>query len=133
MSAARNFTVDKGVAPFVPYHSEDEEPDLCWQCHGYRVGRSGTRLCHCPPPMSGPDANERATEDEDILSFNGKGTPVERKNRFLTPREIITAAGETSPWICEPWVARGGVTDVAGAAKLAGKTTLTMSMSGAAL
>jgi hypothetical protein len=116
-----------------PYHSEDEEPDLCWVCHGYRVGRPGTRLCHCPPPMSGPEANERATEDEDSLSFNGKGTPVERKNRFLTPREIITAAGETPPWICEPWVARGGVTDVAGAAKLAGKTTLTMSMAGAAL
>jgi predicted transcriptional regulator len=78
--------------------------------------------------MSGPEANERAAEDEDILSFNGKGTPVERKNRFLTPREIITAAGETPPWICEPWVARGGVTDVAGAAKLAGKTTLTACM-----
>jgi hypothetical protein len=83
--------------------------------------------------MSDPEANERAAHDEDNLSFNGKGTPVERKNRFLTPREIITAAGETPPWICEPWVARGGVTDVAGAAKLAGKTTLTMSMSGAAL
>jgi hypothetical protein len=105
---------------------------MCWVCHGYRVGRPGTRLCHCPP-LSGPEANERAAENEDIPSFNGKGTPIERKNRFLTPREIITAAGETPPWICEPWVARGGVTDVAGAAKLAGKTMLTMSMSGAAL
>jgi hypothetical protein len=106
---------------------------MCWVCHGYRVGRPGTRLCHCPPTMSGPEANELAAENEDNLSFNGKGIPVERKNRFLSPREIITAAGETPPWICEPWVARGGVTDLAGAAKLAGKTTLTMSMSGAAL
>jgi hypothetical protein len=52
-----------------PYHSEDDAPEICWVCHGYRVGRPGTRLCHCPPPMSGPEANERATEDEDNLSF----------------------------------------------------------------
>jgi hypothetical protein len=75
-----------------------------------------------------PDMPQDLWDQQDIHSSNGKGSPVERKNRFLTPGEIITTAGEVAPWICEPWVARGGVTDVAGAAKLAGKTTLTMCM-----
>jgi hypothetical protein len=36
--------------PFVPYHSEDEPPVLCWDCHGYLVGPPGRRLCHCQEP-----------------------------------------------------------------------------------
>ena len=82
------------------------------------MSRGPTRPKGMPPEMWDPD----------IHSPNGKGTPVERKNLFLTPREIFEAAGETPPWICEPYAVRGGVTDVAGAAKLAGKTTLTMCM-----
>jgi hypothetical protein len=118
-------------APFVPYHSEDEDPVFCWQgCHGYLVGPPGTRLCSCPQPMPAPGEEpiEPPAQDEEILSSNGKGTPVERKNLFLTPREIIAQAEETLRYICEPYAVRGGVTDVAGAAKLAGKTTLTMCM-----
>jgi hypothetical protein len=118
-------------ATFVPYHSEDEDPVFCWQgCHGYLVGPPGTRLCSCPQPMPASDQelNEPPAQDEEIVSSNGKGTPVEKKNRFLTPREIIAEAGEKPPWICEPYAVQGGVTDVAGAAKLAGKTTLTMCM-----
>ena len=37
--------------PFVPYHSEDEPPVLCWECHGYLVGPPGRRLCHCQEPV----------------------------------------------------------------------------------
>lgn len=33
--------------PFVPYHSEEDPPVLCWECHGYLVGPPGRRLCHC--------------------------------------------------------------------------------------
>jgi hypothetical protein len=33
--------------PFVPYHSEEEHPVLCWTCHGFLVGPPGRRLCHC--------------------------------------------------------------------------------------
>jgi hypothetical protein len=82
------------------------------------MSREPTRPKDMPPEMWEPD----------IHSLNGKGIPVERKTKFLTPREIIAAAEETIRWICEPYAVRGGVTDVAGAAKLAGKTTLTMCM-----
>jgi hypothetical protein len=50
MSTARNFTVDKGVAPFVPYHSEDEPSVLCWDCHGWLIGPHERRFCHCKEP-----------------------------------------------------------------------------------
>src|SRR5215203_4665148 len=108
--------------------ADEEFGGFCWTCHAYiGHGPPGARVCACPPESGGGAAREdngQAADptQEEILSSYGKGTPVERKNRFLAPREIITAAGETTPWICEPWVARGGVTDVAGAAKLAGKT-----------
>jgi hypothetical protein len=36
--------------PFVAYHSEDEPPVMCWECHGYLVGPPGRRLCHCQQP-----------------------------------------------------------------------------------
>jgi len=42
--------VAEEAGPFVPYHSEDEPPVLCWDCHGYLVGPPGRRLCHCQKP-----------------------------------------------------------------------------------
>jgi hypothetical protein len=80
------------------------------------------------PVLHATTNGSTSTNPDDIHSFNPKSAPLKRKNIFLTPREILAEAGETPPWICEPWVARGGVTDVAGAAKLAGKTTFAMCM-----
>ena len=43
---------------------------------------------------------------------------------FETVREFLASAGKTTPWICEGFLAAGELTDVYGAAKDAGKTTL---------
>src|SRR5215204_4250912 len=101
MHPAKN--IEEG--PFVPYYTEDEDAyEVCWHCHCYLVGPPGRKLCHCPQPEPVGGAvredNRHAADpmQANIHSPNGKGTPVERMNVFLTPREIIAQAEETIRW-----------------------------------
>ena len=47
---------------------------------------------------------------------------------FKSGREIAESAPEEVPWTCRPWVAKGAITEVTGAVKQAGKTTLVTHM-----
>ena len=51
--------------------------------------------------------------------------------RFTTPKQIMESATVADPWAVKPYLALGGITDLAGAAKLTGKTTLLMHMAAA--
>ena len=53
---------------------------------------------------------------------------AERILRFRTAAEIVSESPEEPPWICEPWVAKGSMTEVNGSPKEAGKTTLMLHM-----
>ncbi len=48
--------------------------------------------------------------------------------RFRTAREIAEATPERPEWISEPWAVAGGVTEISGKIKSAGKTTFTTNM-----
>ncbi len=47
---------------------------------------------------------------------------------FKTVREIFNESGEAIPWAVEGILARGSITEISGAAKLAGKTTFLLDM-----
>ncbi len=53
--------------------------------------------------------------------------------RFRTAREIAEATPESPEWIVKPWIVAGGVTELSGKIKSAGKTTLITHMCRAAL
>jgi len=116
----------------IPRHTEDEDPDLCWTCHGYRIGPPETRLCHCPQPEPDGGAvqegNSQATDpiQRDFVhsapmdgEFDRYKSPLPTK----TVEEIVSEAGEGPSWVVENNLARGAVTDFSGLAKKGGKTT----------
>src|SRR5262245_35319152 len=51
---------------------------------------------------------------------------AERNLRFRTAAEIAAQTAEEVPWIAQPWVAAGSITEVVGKPKAAGKTTWVM-------
>ena len=65
---------------------------------------------------------------ETLSAPSREGVPAERNLRFWTAAEITSNAPEAPPWVCEPWVAPGCLTEVNGPPKDAGKTTLMMHM-----
>ena len=70
-------------------------------------------------------ANGRQEAAEESVSaqtyvYGGSGSDGVR---FYTGREIAAMTPEHPPWIACPWVVRGGITEVDGKIKVAGKTT----------
>jgi AAA domain len=85
-----------------------------------------------------PAAAREEDAEEEIHSDHEQGVPPDGdrkafRERFKTPAEIMADARKEEPWIAEPWLARGGITDLAGAAKLSGKSTWMMHMAAAIL
>ena len=53
---------------------------------------------------------------------------AERKLVFRTAKEIATRTPDSVPWLVQPWVAAGAITQVVGKPKTAGKTTWVLHM-----
>ena len=100
MSAAGNMPAGEAAEPFVPYHSEVDDPVLCWQedCHGYLVGPLGTRLCRCPQPMAEIEA-ESDQPSYDTAHVNGSSETSEHRRPLLAGRVLLGQgiAGELEP------------------------------------
>ena len=106
-------------APFVPYHSEDEEPELCWQCHGYLVGPPGTRLCRCPQPE--PDGGPVRDGNGTAANGSERGAPSEwyaeeaTGNGHVEPGVILSSIEpEEVEWLWEPRIPLGKITVIDG-------------------
>jgi DNA-binding transcriptional ArsR family regulator len=113
---------------FAPYHSEDEEPELCWRCHGYLVGPPGTRLCHCPQP-------EAASEVEAEPSYETAQTNGSREARrrecsghvpTFTVAELMAEPLPAVKWIV-PEILPEGVTILGGKPKM-GKSWMALGL-----
>ncbi len=65
-----------------------------------------------------------ADSDRNSFQFNIYNPPEKKKMEFTTVPAILATAGKRAPWVTEPFAVRGGVTDLVGPAKHAGKTTL---------
>jgi hypothetical protein len=59
--------------------------------------------------------------------------PSETTFRFRTARELAAATSERPEWIAPPYVVSGGITELDGKAKAAGKTTWTLALCRSAL
>lgn len=67
----------------------------------------------------------RAEKDSDAYK---QEEPSETVFRFRTARELAAATTERPEWIAPPYVVIGGITEVDGKAKAAGKTTWTLAL-----
>ena len=87
----------------------------------------------CEPPFPEDEALQKVANaygryepggsDQDSFQPN-MYTPVEKKRiAFKSVQDLVDEGGETVPWVAEPYVVKGAITDVAGPAKHAGKTT----------
>ena len=95
----------------------------------------------CDPPL--PDFEVRniarsisqyASGDVRILSSTSKDDDEkERKLHFRTGKQIAVEAPAKVPWLVRPFVVIGGITEVDGKVKLAGKTTFLTYMAAAVL
>jgi hypothetical protein len=70
-------------------------------------------------------ARDSAREGQPPVGGLGDGR---KSTLFVTARETCSEAAEEVDWIAEPFLASGCLTDLAGPAKAAGKTTLALSM-----
>ena len=91
MTATRNMPVGEGVAPLVPYHSEAEEPEFCWDCHGWLVGPPGTRLCHCPQQVAVSEIEAAKSVVPRAPFANGPG--ARKRERPLLAGRVRLAGG----------------------------------------
>ncbi len=86
----------------------------------------------CKPPLDDGEVSRiaasisRYAPGDNLLSASHPSTRLETSLIFHDGAEIATAIPEEIPWIVEPYVAVGAITDLSGKVKLAGKTTLAL-------
>ncbi len=78
------------------------------------AGLGGTEIPDWEPPSGGAPAGGAAETST---------TGVQPRIRFRTARQIAETTPATPNWIARPWVPAGGLTEVTGKIKVAGKTT----------
>ena len=89
----------------------------------------------CKPPLDDGEVSRIAASIgryapgdnvlSDSLQSSGAGTSL----AFLTGAEIENVVAKEVPWVVEPYIAVGAMTDLSGKVKLAGKSTLALDMS----
>lgn len=87
---------------------------------------------HCTPPLLRKRVAEIVTslvhkEAQKQSATLGADHAAERI-QFLNPRELASASRGKVDWIAKPFVVRGGITEVTGKIKAAGKTTFILDM-----
>lgn len=74
-------------------------------------------------------ADERGPEMLSVQTPGGRRSVGQKEPlTFKSVAELLAESGDTPPWLAAPWLVRGGVTDLSGPAKFAGKTTFLMHM-----
>jgi hypothetical protein len=86
----------------------------------------------CTPPLPRKRVTEIVTslfqkEEKKQSATLGAGHAAERI-QFLNPRELVSASRGKVDWIAKPFVVRGGITEVTGKIKAAGKTTFILDL-----
>lgn len=85
----------------------------------------------CKPPLDDGEVSRIAASVGRYAPGNGIPSASAPQNRVLvfhTGAEIEKATTEKIPWVVEPYIAAGAITDISGKVKLAGKTTFALDM-----
>jgi hypothetical protein len=68
------------------------------------------------------------TKGTNFVSDQYSIPPKKKEIEFLSVADVLAASGDDPPWLVKPFLVRGGITDLAGRAKAAGKTSFTLGM-----
>lgn len=88
----------------------------------------------CKPPLDDGEVSRIAASigsyapGDNLLFDSLESSGAETSPVFLTGAEIENVVAEEVPWVVEPYIAVGAMTDLSGKVKLAGKTTLALDM-----
>ena len=117
-STSTEFESERAYSPFAVYSLLEHNGDFAAAARALSEQGYGE-------PASSPHERDpvRPQADTNVSAGTPSGGAAERKFAFRSAREIAAATTEAPPFIAEPWVAAGALTEIDGKIKSAGKTT----------